>query len=125
MTFQNEPFKELPASLRFFAGGGRSVRGYAYQSLGPKDITGKVIGGKNLLTMSIELDRKLFKDWAIAAFFDAGNAFDSPSHLRLYKGAGLGIRYFTPVGALQLDLARQIGVDNPAYRVHFSVGFEL
>jgi translocation and assembly module TamA len=125
MSFQNEPLKDLPASLRFFAGGGRSVRGYAYQSLGPKDITGKVIGGKNLLTTSIELDRKLFKDWAIAAFFDAGNAFDSPSHLRLYKGAGLGVRYFTPVGALQLDLARQIAVDNPAYRVHFSVGFEL
>lgn len=125
MTFQNEPLKELPVSLRFFAGGARSVRGYAYQSLGPKDITGKVIGGKNLLTTSVELERKLFKDWAIAAFFDAGNAFDSPSHLRLYKGAGLGVRYFTPVGALQLDLARQIAVDNPAYRVYFSVGFEL
>jgi translocation and assembly module TamA len=125
MTLQNEPLKDLPASLRFYAGGDRSVRGYAYQSLGPKDITGKVIGGKNLLTASVELDRQLFKDWAVAAFFDAGNAFDSTSHLRLYKGAGLGIRYFTPIGALKLDLARQIGVDNPSYRVHFSVGFEL
>ncbi len=125
MTLQNEPLTELPASLRFYAGGDRSVRGYAYQSLGPKDITGKVIGGKNLLTASVELNRALFKDWAVAAFFDAGNAFDSPSNLRLYKGAGLGVRYFTPIGALKLDLARQIGVDNPSYRVHFSVGFEL
>jgi translocation and assembly module TamA len=125
MTLQNEPFKDLPASLRFYAGGDRSVRGYAYQSLGPKDITGKVIGGKHLLTASVELERKLFKDWAVAAFLDAGNAFNSLNHLRLYKGAGLGIRYFTPIGALQLDLARQIGVDNPSYRVHFSVGFEL
>lgn len=125
ITLQNEPLKDLPASLRFFAGGDRSVRGYAYQSLGPKDATGKVIGGKNLLTTSIELDRYFFKNWALAGFFDAGNAFDSPSHLRLYKGAGLGIRYFTPIGALKLDLARQIAVDNPAYRVHFSVGFEL
>jgi translocation and assembly module TamA len=125
ITFQNEPLKDLPASLRFFAGGDRSVRGYAYQSLGPKDATGKVIGGKNLLTMSIELDRALFKNWALAAFFDAGNAFDSPGNLRLYKGAGLGVRYFTPIGALKLDLARQIAVENPSFRVHFSVGFEL
>jgi len=125
MTVQNEPFKDLPASLRFYAGGDRSVRGYAYQSLGPKDITGKVIGGKNLLTMSVELERFLFRKWAVAAFFDAGNAFDSATNLHLYKGAGLGVRYFTPVGALKLDLARQIGEDNPSYRVHFSVGFEL
>jgi len=125
MTLQNEPFKDLPASLRFYAGGDRSVRGYAYQSLGPKDITGEVIGGKHLLTASVELERKLFRDWAVAVFFDAGNAFNSLNRLRLYKGAGLGIRYFTPIGALQLDLARQIAVDNPSYRVHFSVGFEL
>lgn len=125
ISFQNEPLKDLPASLRFFAGGDRSVRGYAYQSLGPKDATGKVIGGKNVLTMSIELDRYLFKDWALAAFLDAGNAFDAPGNLRLYKGAGLGVRYFTPIGALKLDLARQIGVENPSFRVHFSVGFEL
>ncbi len=125
ITFQNDPLQDLPASLRFFAGGDRSVRGYAYQSLGPRDATGKVIGGKNLLTTSVELERRLFRDWALAAFFDAGNAFDAINNLRLYKGAGLGIRYFTPIGALKLDLARQIAVDNPSFRVHFSVGFEL
>jgi translocation and assembly module TamA len=76
------------------------------------------------LTASVELERKLFRDWALAAFFDAGNAFDA-NNLRLYKGAGLGIRYFTPIGALKLDLARQIAVENPSFRVHFSVGFEL
>jgi translocation and assembly module TamA len=125
LTLQNEPLKDLPASLRFFAGGDRSVRGYAFQSLGPKDSTGKVIGGKNLLTTSIELERALFTNWGIAAFLDAGNAFDSLNRFRLYKGAGLGIRYYTPIGAIQLDLARQIGVENPAFRVHFNVGFEL
>jgi translocation and assembly module TamA len=61
----------------------------------------------------------------VAAFFDAGNAFDSLSRFRLYKGAGLGVRYYTPIGAIQLDLARQIGVEDPAFRVHFNVGFEL
>lgn len=124
-SFQNEPLAELPASLRFFAGGDRSVRGYSFQSLGPKDADGKVIGGKNLLTTTIELERALFDNWGVAGFLDAGNAFDSLNYIRLYKGAGLGIRYYTPVGAIQLDLARQIGVDDPSFRVHFNVGFEL
>jgi len=125
LSLQNEPLKDLPASLRFFAGGDRSVRGYGYQSLGPRDSTGKVIGGKNLLTTSIELERALFTSWGVAAFLDAGNAFDSLSRFRLYKGAGLGVRYYTPIGAIQLDLARQIGMEDPAFRVHFNVGFEL
>lgn len=124
-TLQNEPLKDLPASLRFFAGGDRSVRGYGYQSLGPRDSSGKVVGGKDMLAMSIELEKALFKNWGIAAFYDAGNAFDSPTNFRLYQGAGLGIRYYTPIGALQLDVARQIGEENPAYRLHFTVGFEL
>ncbi len=124
-TLQNEPLKELPASLRFFAGGDRSVRGYGYQELGPRDASGDVVGGKNLLTMSIELEKALFTNWGLAVFYDAGNAFDSLSDIRLYEGAGVGVRYYTPIGALQLDLARQIGVDDPSYRVHFTVGFEL
>jgi len=125
VTIQDESMRDIPASLRFFAGGDRSVRGYAYQSLGPINGAGKVIGGKNLLTGSVELERALFTDWGVAAFFDAGNAFNSLGRFRLYKGAGLGVRYYTPIGALQLDLARQIGVDNPSFRVHFTVGFEL
>lgn len=124
-TLQNEPLKELPASLRFFAGGDRSVRGYGYQELGPRDSSGDVVGGKNLLTMSVELEKALFTNWGLAVFYDAGNAFDSLSDIRLYEGAGVGVRYYTPIGALQLDLARQIGVEDPSYRVHFTVGFEL
>lgn len=125
VTFQDDPLQDLPASLRFFAGGDRSVRGYAYQSLGPKNFIGTVTGGKNLLSASVELERALFRDWGVAAFFDVGNAFNSLNSIRLYKGAGLGARYYTPIGALQLDVARQIGVDKPSFRVHFTVGFEL
>lgn len=125
VSFQDDPLQDLPATLRFFAGGDRSVRGYAYQSLGPKDASGKVTGGKNLLTASVELERALFDDWGVAAFFDLGNAFNSLSKFSLYKGAGIGARYYTPIGAIQLDIARQIGVDNPGFRVHFTVGLEL
>lgn len=124
-TLQNEPLKDLPASLRFFAGGDRSVRGYGYQDLGPRDSSGEVVGGKNLLTMSIELEKALFKNWGVAVFYDAGNAFDSLTNIKLYQGAGFGFRYYTPIGALKMDLAKQIGVDNPSYRLHFTVGFEL
>jgi translocation and assembly module TamA len=123
-TLQQEAFRELPASLRFFAGGDRSVRGYAYQSLGPKDSSGNVIGGKNILVASVELDRAILTDWGVAAFFDIGNAFDSFTNITLFKGAGVGVRYYTKIGALRLDLARQVGVPNPGFRVHFTVGFE-
>lgn len=123
-TLQSEAFEEMPASLRFFAGGDRSVRGYSYQSLGPRDSSGQVIGGKNILVGSVELDRAIFKDWGVAAFFDAGNAFDRLTDFTLYKGAGIGVRYYTKIGAVRLDLARQVGVSHPGYRVHLTVGFE-
>jgi translocation and assembly module TamA len=124
-TAQNEGLSSLPPSIRFFAGGDNSVRGYAYQSLGPRDSTGKVVGGKNLVVASVELQRALFQNWAVSAFFDSGNAFDSFSNIRLYSGAGVGIHYYTIVGALNLYIARQVGVPDPANRIIFTVGFEL
>lgn len=125
MSFQDEPLRDLPASLRFFAGGDRSIRGYKYQSLGPEDKSGEVTGGKHLIAGSIEIERALSDDWGIAVFYDAGNAFNSLSDIKLYQGAGLGLRYNTVIGALRLDVARQIGVDNPKFRIHFSAGFQL
>jgi translocation and assembly module TamA len=125
MTLLSDPLQDIPPSLRFFAGGDRSVRGYAYQSLGPHDASGMVVGGKHLLAGSIELERALFTHWGISAFFDAGNAFNTYPDFRLYKGAGVGVHYYTMVGALNLFLTRQVWVDNPAWRVDFNVGFEL
>lgn len=122
-TMQNEPLDEVPASLRFFAGGDQSVRGYAYQSLGPKDSDGDVVGGKYLLVGSLELERALGAKWGLAAFYDTGNAFDEPSQIKLAQGAGLGLRYYTPVGPVRLDVARQIGEDEPSYRIHLSIGY--
>jgi translocation and assembly module TamA len=121
---QCESFTQLPPSIRFFAGGDRSVRGYDYQSLGPKDASGAVVGGKNILVTSVELDRAILSDWGVAVFFDIGNAFDSFADITLYKGAGIGVRYYTRIGAIRLDLARQIDVPKPGYRVHITVGFE-
>lgn len=125
LSLQDETVHDLPASLRFFAGGDRSVRGYSYQSLGPKDGTGKVIGGKNLLVGSLEIEKNVSTDWGVALFYDVGNAFNSLSEVTLFQGAGLGLRYYSPVGTLRLDLARQIGVNDPKFRIHFTVGFQL
>ena len=125
VTFFSEPISDIPPSLRFFAGGDQSVRGYAYQSLGPRDAFGNVVGGKNLLTGCVELQRAILEDWAVSTFYNAGNAFDTFSDLTLFQAAGVGIHYFTPVGALNLSVARQIGVDDPGFRVHFTVGFEF
>ena len=122
-TLQKQSLADIPPSVRFFAGGDQSVRGYAYKSLGPKDENGDVVGGKNLLVGSIELDRALWAKWGVAAFYDAGNAFNDFGNFILRQGAGVGVRWYTPVGPVKVDLARQIGVKNPAYRLHVSIGF--
>ena len=121
-TWHNDPIREMPASLRFFAGGDRSVRGYRYQSLGPEDSEGNVVGGKHLLVANLELEKRLNPQWGLALFYDVGNAFDNFSDYELEQGAGVGIRRYTRIGPLRLDLARRLGSDQ-GYRLHLSVGF--
>jgi translocation and assembly module TamA len=125
VTLQNEALQNLPPSLRFFAGGDNNLRGYPYQSLGPKNSSGQVVGGKNLVAGTLELEKALYPSWGLAAFYDAGNAFDDFGRLQLKQDAGLGIRIYTPVGPIRLDLARQIGETDNQYRVSFSIGFAL
>lgn len=124
-TQLNDPVRNIPPSLRFFAGGDQSVRGYSYKSLGPRDATGRVVGGTQLLSGSIELERAFFKDWGVSLFYDAGNAFNSFDSVKLAQGAGIGLHYYTSVGALNLSVARPLGEDNPSIHFHFTVGFEL
>jgi translocation and assembly module TamA len=124
-TILNDPFADLPNSLRFFAGGDNSVRGYSYRSLGPRDDSGDVVGGRNLLQGSVELERALFQKWGVSFFYDAGNAFDSSNDFKIFQGVGIGLHYYTPIGAINLGLARQIGVAEPDFRVHFTIGFQL
>jgi translocation and assembly module TamA len=111
----------LPATLRFFAGGDQSVRGYGYQSLGPKDANGNVIGGKYLATASLEFDHHLVGDFDWAVFYDIGNAFDTlPA--TFYRGAGLGVRWRSPIGPIRFDLAHPIDEPDGGVRLHISMG---
>ncbi|MDD5171306.1 MAG: BamA/TamA family outer membrane protein, partial [Syntrophales bacterium] len=124
-TWQNDPVEQLPISVRFFAGGDRSIRGYAYQALGPKDSQGNVVGGRNLLTGTVELERYIGKSWGVAAFYDAGNAFNNLSDISAAQGAGMGLRYYSPIGPIKLDVARQLSVAEPDTRIHLTIGVGL
>jgi len=124
-TLQRGAFENIPASLRFFAGGDRNVRGYSYQALGPRDSTGTVVGGKYLLFGSIEVERAIAADWGIAGFYDAGNAFDSLSNVSLAESAGIGIHYYSRFGPFRLDIAQQLNGPNLARRIHLTMGIFL
>jgi translocation and assembly module TamA len=115
----------VPESQQFRAGGDDSVRGYAYRSLGPL-VDGAVGSGNALFTVSAELSRPLsasFPSLRGAVFIDAGNAADKFAQLRPALGAGLGLRWRSPVGPLRVDLAYGNRVRKA--RLHFSVGIAL
>ena len=99
---------DIPANWRFYAGGGGSVRGYAYNSLGPTLPWGAVVGGRSLFEASAELRVKVTDTIGIVPFFDIGNAFAStfPNFSEpLYSSVGLGLRYYTSIGPIRVDVA--------------------
>lgn len=113
----------VPFTLLFRAGGDDSVRGYGYQTLGPKDANGSAVGGRVLGTGSIELARPFsarLPAWWGAVFVDAGNAAERWSDFRNAYGAGFGVRWRSPVGPLRIDLAW--GDQIQRWRLHFNVG---
>jgi len=119
-------FAELPATVRFYAGGDVSVRGYAYQSLGPTDLLGAVIGGSNLLVGSVEIDQQVTENWSIAAFIDSGNAYDVFKDFDPATGVGAGIRWLSPLGPIRIDVAVPLEKDAPDdYRFHITLGPDL
>lgn len=118
-------FNALPLSQRFFAGGDQSVRGFAYNSIGPTDQFGNVIGGKDLLVGSLEVDHMLGRIFGVAAFIDAGNVMNS-FNSSLEKGVGVGLRWRTPVGMVRFDIAHPVKrPDLGWYRIHISIGPDL
>mgnify|MGYP001819757641 FL=1 len=121
-----EEFALYPLSLRFFAGGDNSVRGYEWKSLGPKDKYGEVIGGTDVLTGSFEYNHQVAESWLAAGFVDMGNAFDHEFD-KLYTGAGFGARWLSPVGIVRADLAWPLNDDgSTSYRdVRLHIGFEV
>jgi translocation and assembly module TamA len=98
---------DVPRHLRFYAGGGGSVRGYDYQSIGPRDERNRPSGGASLVEASVEWRQRVWGDIGAVAFVDAGSVGTSsaPDFSNLRFGAGLGLRYFTPIGPIRADVA--------------------
>lgn len=120
----SDGLSRVPPSLRFFAGGDQSVRGYDYRTLAPKDASGDRVGGRYLLATSAEYQYEFIRKWRAAVFVDHGNAvnsWDDP----MKTSAGVGIRWVSPVGPIRLDLAQSISDQDEGFRIHFSMGAEL
>lgn len=115
-----DDFDRLPPSQRFFAGGDRSVRGYAYQDIGPRNADGAVIGGERAVTASLEIERLFYGNYGGAVFVDAGDAFDDSPELKV--GAGLGFRWRSPIGMVRLDLAHPFDDPDDEFRFHLTIG---
>ncbi|MFJ2367087.1 autotransporter assembly complex family protein [Pseudomonas sp. NPDC087697] len=117
-------YQSVPPSLRFFAGGDQSVRGYDYQSLSPKNSDGDRVGGRYMVAGSVEYQYSIAEKWRIATFVDQGNSFNTLELPSLKTGVGIGVRWVSPVGPIRLDLAHAL--DDPGgIRLHFSMGPEL
>ncbi|MFN2359483.1 MAG: autotransporter assembly complex family protein [Marinobacter sp.] len=118
-------FSDVPPSLRFFAGGDQSVRGYGYETLSPRDDEDVAVGGRYMMIGSAEYQYQFADNWRVAAFVDEGNAIDDLAD-PLATGAGLGIRWISPVGPLRLDVAKGLDPEfGGEWRIHFSMGPEL
>ena len=132
-AIKTNSFDDVPASLRFYAGGDQSVRGFKFRDLSPKaDVinpeTGKLdvesIGGKYLVTSSIEYAYSIADNWRIAAFVDAGKAANDISDSLAY-GIGPGVHWLSPIGAVRVYLARGLSKQENDWRIHFILGPEL
>jgi translocation and assembly module TamA len=103
------PLLDIPADRRFYAGGGGSVRGFGFQALSPRDAAGNIVGGRSLIEASLELRIALGERIGVVPFIDVGRAYSTtlPNPFRegLGVGAGVGLRYRTPIGAVRLDVA--------------------
>jgi translocation and assembly module TamA len=124
--------EELSPSLRFYAGGDQSIRGFDYQSIGPnvflsEDINQEneiVIGGTNMIVASFEYQYYFSNKWRGALFVDAGSVNDTDKLDPVYS-IGPGIHYLSPIGPIRFALGYSLSDEHPSWRIHFSIGAEL
>ncbi|MGH1471934.1 MAG: autotransporter assembly complex protein TamA [Cellvibrionaceae bacterium] len=139
-----ENLLKVPPSQRFFAGGDQTVRGYQYESIAPVDSDGNLTGGQYSTIASIEYRYQFLKNWKAAIFYDAAQVYrDDPNELpedatkannwllmledskTFSSGAGIGLRWKTPIGLVAFDVAVPINQTGNDIRVHFYLGTPL
>ena len=132
-AIKTNSFDEVPTSLRFYAGGDQSVRGFDYREISPTaDVidpeTGELdtdsIGGKYLLTTSVEYAYRIADNWRVAAFIDAGTATNDTSTSLTY-GVGPGVHWLSPIGPVRFYIARGFAPDENTWQLHIILGPEL
>ena len=126
-TFTDE-LLALPPSLRYYAGGDRSVRGYGWREIGPR-IRNSVgdtyaLGAQNVVTASIEYERYFKGPWGAAVFVDSGSAFDG-NRPDMHTGVGIGLRWRSPVGPVRIDIARGLKSPDSPFTLHLNIGADL
>ena len=120
--------EHIPGALRYYAGGGGSVRGYKYQSLGQRNAQGDPLGGLSFNVLSFEARIRLTENLGVVPFIDAGMVYDTPWPKfgdDLCWATGLGFRYYTPIGPVRLDVAMPLdnrNDDQQAFQVYISIG---
>lgn len=121
---RDKDLRKLPPSLRFYTGGDNTVRGYKYDGIGEKGYNGDIYGGKKLVIISAEYEHKITPSFAIVGFVDAGDAFNDKANLKY--GAGAGIRWYSPIGTVKLDLAHGFDKEfGETVKLHLNIGTDL
>ena len=118
---ETNDFEKVPPDLRFFAGGDRSIRGYKYKGISPRDDDGKLTGASKLATGSLEYQYNVTGKWWGAVFVDSGEAVNDIKQSNFKTGAGFGVRWQSPVGPIKVDIARPIG-DQDDRDIQFYIG---
>lgn len=123
----SSPLRFIPASLRYYTGGAGSVRGYTYQSIGPRNSDGDPLGGRSYQFVNLESRFMVAKNVGIVPFLDGGMVYreEFPKILGdMDWGTGLGFRYYTPIGPVRLDVATPLHrIDgDPPVQFYISIG---
>lgn len=117
-----DDFSAVPYKLRFFAGGDQSIRGYNHESLSPFSDKGYLLGGQVLAVASGEYNYEVLEGLRLAAFADVGSAYDKQFSNDTKVGAGLGLRWASPVGQVRVDVATGVGEADRPIKLHFFIG---
>ena len=125
-TILGAPRDQVAPSRRFYAGGGASVRGYGFQSIGPRDPNNDPIGGRSLAEFALEARVKVFGNFGVVPFLDAGNIYTStlPRFTGMRFGTGIGVRYYSNFGPIRVDVGTPINPQrgDPRVAVYVSLG---
>ncbi|UDG80700.1 Translocation and assembly module subunit TamA [Candidatus Hartigia pinicola] len=122
---KTDNFDKVPPDLRFFAGGDGSIRGYGYQKVSPEDIKGKLTGASKLVVGSIEYQYNVTGNWWWATFISSGEVVNNIKMNDFKTGAGVGIRWVSPVGPIKFDIATPIKESYNNIQFYIGLGTEL